>query len=344
VLLEAGASPRNDCLGGATPLHAAARRGPRSLVELLIRQGALSWQRDRRGRTALDYARKGPADDRDRIVELLDRPVMRDPRFRAAVGCIHSGNLGALCRVLDQHPELLNQRAIEPDCYPRDYFRDPKLFWFIANNPTLMRRVPANIVAIGEAMIARGVAQSDLDYTLELVMSSGQHSTDDNRQGPLLSMLIGAGATATPQAIAMALAHWCLEPIETLLARGLALTVPIAAALDRRELATLLRNASPEDLQSALGLAVINRRLDAARLCLEAGANPNQPLPVHRHSQPLHQAAINDDVPMLQMLVAHGARLNTRDTLWNSTPLGWARHQKKSAAADYLASLQPEQA
>jgi hypothetical protein len=39
----------------------------------LIRHGALGWQADRRGKTALDYARKGSAGDRERIAELLDR-------------------------------------------------------------------------------------------------------------------------------------------------------------------------------------------------------------------------------------------------------------------------------
>jgi Ankyrin repeats (3 copies) len=276
------------------------------------------------------------------MVELLDRPVVRDTQFRAAVGLIHAGNLDALCRLLDQHPALLSQRAIEPDCYPHDYFRDPKLFWFIANNPTLMRRMPPNIVGIGQAMIARGVERSDLDYTLELVMSNG-HSTKEGQQTPLISMLIEAGATATPQAIQMALAHRCLKPIETLLGRGVAMTVPIAAALDRRQdLAALLTHASPEDRQSGFALAVINMRLEAARLCLDAGADPNQFLPVHRHSTPLHQAAINDDLPILKLLVERGAHLGTLDTMWGSTPLGWAVHTKKSGAEGYLRSLQQD--
>jgi ankyrin repeat protein len=341
LLLEAGASPRRDCKGGATALHAASRRGPVALVELLIRHGALSWQGDRRGRAALDYARKGAAPDRAQIVELLDRPVIRDRRFREAVGMIHAGDVDGLSRLLDAHPELLRQRAVEPDCYVRDYFRDPKLFWFIANNPTLMRPVPANIVAIARAMIARGVEKADLDYALELVMSSG-NATRAELQARLIALLIEAGATATPQAIVMALAHCCLAPIETLLDRGLAMTVPIAAALDRRrELASLLEGASPEERQVGLGLAAINRRVEAARLCLDAGADPNQFLPVHRHSMPLHQAAVNDDVPMLTLLVERGARLDTLDTLWRSTPLGWAVHTKKPAAEAYLRSLQP---
>jgi ankyrin repeat protein len=339
LLLEAGASPRRDGEAGATALHAAARRGPLPVVELLIRHGALSWQGDRRGKTALDYARQGSAGDRAAIVELLDRPVLRDKRFREAVRAIHEGDLDGLTRLLDRHPELLRQRATEPDCYPGDYFRDPKLFWFVANNPTLMRPVPANLVALAEAMIARGVEPADLDYTLELVMSSGG-ALKKSQQTRLIALLLDAGATATQQAIVMALAHRCLAPIETLLGRGHAMTVPIAAALDRRQdLASLLRHATPEDRQLGFGLAVINHRLDAARLCLDAGADPNQFLPVHRHSTPLHQAAIDDDVPMLTLLVERGASLDTLDTLWGSTPLGWAIHTKKPEAEAYLRAL-----
>jgi ankyrin repeat protein len=340
MLLEAGASPREACEAGATALHAAARHGPIALVELLIRHGALGWQTDRRGKTALDYARKGSAGDRERIVELLDRPVIRDERFREAVRAIHAGNVAALGRLLDRHPELLRERAIEPECYPRDYFRDPKLFWFVAGNPTLVRKMPANIVDIARVMISRGVEQADLDCTLELIMSSGK-VRGQGPQAALMALLMDAGAAATPQAIRVTLAHYEVEPILALLDRGMPMTAPIAAALGRVDaLRSLLVDASPDDRQEALGLAVINRRLEAARMCLDAGADTNQLLPVHRHAMPLHTATLNGDVEMLKLLVARGARLDVRDKLWNGTPLGWAVHNKKAEAEAYLRSLQ----
>jgi ankyrin repeat protein len=79
--------------------------------------------------------------------------------------------------------------------------------------------------------------------------------------------------------------------------------------------------------------------LEAARLCLDAGADVNALLPVHKHSTPLHQASINEDLPMLQLLVTRGAKLDTRDTLWNATPLNWAVHNSKTASEAYLRSL-----
>ena len=199
-----------------------------------------------------------------------------------------------------------------------------------------MRKVPANIVDVGRAMIARGVEEADLNYTLELVMSSGSL---EGRQAGLTTLLVEAGANPTSQAIRVALAHLVVEPILLLLDRGLAMTAPIAAALGRvQALASLLPDASPEDKQEALGMAVINRHLEAARLCLDAGADPNGFLPVHRHSVPLHQAALNDDVELMKLLVERGARLDIRDTLWDGTPLGWAVHNEKAKAEAYLRS------
>jgi hypothetical protein len=42
----------------------------------------------------------------------------------------------------------------------------------------------------------------------------------------------------------------------------------------------------------------------------------------------------------MELLVAHGARADIADTLWNSTPLGWAMHQGKARAQAYLEGLE----
>ncbi len=336
LLLDAGARPRRACTGKATALHMAARRGPLALAALLIRRGAIWWVQDARGHTPLDEAREGTAPDKGEIAALLDRPVIRDPHFRAAVGAIHRGDAAALAGLLDAHPRLLRERAVEPDCYPPSYFRDPKLFWFVANNPTLVAAQAPNIVAVAGVMIARGVERADLDYALELVMSNG-NAGDRANQIPLMDLLIGSGAVPTPRAIDMALGHGELRPVEALLVRGFALTAPIAAALGRdAALAGLLPQASAAERQTALGMAVINRRLDAARLCLDAGADVNGFLPVHAHSTPLHQAVASEDLPMMALLLARGARADIPDTMWNGTALGWARYMGKRAAEAVL--------
>ncbi|GEP55766.1 ankyrin repeat domain-containing protein [Reyranella soli] len=342
ALLSAGASPRHDG-GGETALHAAANRGPLALAELLIRGGALEWQLDAKGRTPLDAACRGEAVDKAAIIELLARPVIRDPSFRAAVTALQGGDATGLARLLDDEPRLLRERILEPECYREasrsQYFRDPKLFWFIANNPTLMKRMPDNIVEVADVMIARGVDRTDLDYALELVMTSSP-AREQGLQIPLLERLMKAGATPTSRAIDVTLAHWELEPIQALLRAGHPMTAPIAAALGRTDrLEPLLREASAADIQNAFGMAVINRQTEAARLALDAGADVNSFLPVHSHSTALHQAAIDENLALIDLLLARGARADIADKLWDSTPLGWARHQGKDSTADYLERL-----
>jgi hypothetical protein len=310
------------------------------LVELLIRKGALEWQPDAKGRPPLAAARRGKAADKPAIIELLARPVIRDRSFRAAVTALQQGDVAALARLLDDEPRLLSERILEPDCYREasrsQYFRDPKLFWFIANNPTLTKRMPDNIVEVAEAMIDRGVDKADLDYALELVMTS-LPAREQGLQIPLLERLMKAGATPTARAIDVTLAHWELVPIQALLQAGHPMTAPIAAALGHTDrLEALLREASAEEIQNVFGMAVINRQVEAARLALDAGADVNGFLPVHAHSTALHQAAIDENLELMELLVARGARTDVADKLWSSTPLGWARHQGKSRAADYL--------
>jgi ankyrin repeat protein len=85
-----------------------------------------------------------------------------------------------------------------------------------------------------------------------------------------------------------------------------------------------------------MGMAVINRQNDAARQALDAGADVNAFLPVHSHSTALHQAAVDENLALIDLLLARGARADVADKLWNATPLDWARHQGKSRAADHL--------
>jgi peptide-methionine (S)-S-oxide reductase len=332
ALLAAGANPRRDD-AGETALHAAAARGPLALVERLIRGESLEWQVDRKRRTALAVAKKGQSADKAAIIELLDRPVIRDPVFRAAVKAIHKGNVEGLKRQLDDEPRLLRERIEEPECYRQarrhQYFRDPRLFWFVANNPTLVKHMPANMVEVAMAMIERGVDKADLDYALELVMTSAT-AREQGLQIPLVQYLLESGASPTDEAIDMTLGHCELAPVVSLLEAGHPMTAPIAAALGRLDdLLRLSETASVAEIQRAFGLAAINDQTEAVRMALDAGADPNQPMPVHTHCYAMHQAVLHDDPGLMGLLLKRGARADVPDKLWGDTPLGWAIHVKK---------------
>jgi hypothetical protein len=335
-LLAQGENPqRGD--GRETPLHAAARLGPLALVEALIEGGALEWQADAAGRTPLAVARRSRAPERDGIIALLDRTRIEDPAFRAAVAAIHAGDVASLERLLDAEPRLLRERILGPEAYRRarrhDYFRDPKLFWFVASNPKLVERMPPNLTAVAGAMLDRGVDAADLDYALELTMSSDAARTQ-GFQVPLVRMLVAAGARLTRQAVLVAAGYRELAVLRALVDDGLLpWDAPLAAALGANDrLEENLASAAPADVADALGLALINGNLEGARLALEAGADPNAFMPVHTHGTPLHQAAADDNVAAIELLLERGARTDACDTLWGATPLGWAIHLGNAAA------------
>jgi ankyrin repeat protein len=336
LLLASGARVREQCEDGSTALHFAAWRGPVAMVELLLRHGAREWQGDKDGKQALSYARDGVASDKAAIVELLDRPVIHDPFFKSAVSAIHAGNLAELKVILNQHPNLVHDRSMEPDCYPPGYFSNPKLLWFVANNPTLMPKMPGNMVEMTQAIIDAGAEHSDLNYTLELVMTSSP-AKQQRLQLPLMKVLLDHGAE--PGDLMAVLGHGELEAVKYLIERGYPMTAPIAAALGKTDDLKRLLGMDVSMLQAAFGIAVINKQLAAAKVCVDTGADVNAWLPVHSHSTPAHQAAVNDDVEMLRLLAKAGARLDIRDTLWNATPLNWAVHTSKPAVTQYLKSL-----
>jgi hypothetical protein len=93
--------------------------------------------------------------------------AMPDTEFHAAVAAIHAGDVAALERLLDEHPRLLRDRLDEPFQYG-GYFQQPRLLWFVADNPNLVEALPPNIVEVTRAILARGAEPEDLDYTLEL--------------------------------------------------------------------------------------------------------------------------------------------------------------------------------
>jgi peptide-methionine (S)-S-oxide reductase len=338
-LLAGGANPRQ-WYRGETALHAAARHGTLAMAEALIEGGALEWQTDSRGKTPLDAARRNRTEERAAIVALLDRSTISDPTFRAAVDAIDAGDVARLAHLLDAEPRLLHERILGPEAYRlakrHQYFRDPKLFWFVANNPTRVTRMPANITEVARAMIERGVEQADLDYALVLVMTSSV-AREQCHQRPLMRVLLAAGAMPNADTIASAAAHFELDALRALLEAAVPMTAPMAAALGENDaLRGLIANADRDEVAAAFGLAAINGQAEALGIALDAGADVNAYLPVHSHTTALHQAALLDRADLARLLLDRGANPEAKDKLWDGTPLGWAIHENKPAARAVL--------
>ena len=71
---------------------------------------------------------------------------------------------------------------------------------------------------------------------------------------------------------------------------------------------------------------------------LTAGETPNRLNPdgFHSHATPLHHAAGQGNLALVQLLIEYGARTDIRDTLWHSTASGWAEHGDQREMVEYL--------
>ncbi|HYM08045.1 MAG TPA: ankyrin repeat domain-containing protein [Terriglobales bacterium] len=269
----------------------------------------------------------------DRL-DLPHHQRIEDATFRRAVELLDAGDVAGLHEHLKQHPKLTRERVIFEG---GNYFRNPTLLEFIAENPVRRGKMPDNIVDLAKVILEAGVEQSALDETLMLV-ATGSVPRECGKQLPLIDLLCNRGADANSAAHAAAL-HGEFEGLHALLARGAQVDLPVAAALGRTEDASrLLPCASGEDRHLALTLAADYGHVEIVGLLLDAGEDPNRYNPIggHSHTTPLHQAAGAGHAEVVQLLVERGARLDLRDVLWHATPAGWARYAGKKEIAEYL--------
>lgn len=269
-----------------------------------------------------------------------------DPDFQVAIGMIDAGDCTALAALLDAHPRLLVDTAPLADDAAGAYFANPKLIWFVAENPVRNDQLPANIAAVVETIVAAAkkhrVTQlnADLDYTLALV-ASGRVAREAGVQSSLIETLIAAGADANG-AVSAALSHREMAAANCLLRCGADLTLQLAAGLGRDgDVERLAPTADAEALQDALTLAAVNGAATAVSALVRHGADPKifNPPNLHAHSTPLHQAIDSGSLATVRALVEAGAPIATRDKLFGGDALGWAHHLGRAEIATYLKSM-----
>jgi len=263
-----------------------------------------------------------------------------DPLFREAVAAIDAGNAAALNQLLRAHPDLVRERLTRPGEWLKKqagpslkgFFKHPFLFWFVAEDPVRHGTLPANIVEVTQVIIdalAREqvpTRQEQLDYTLRLVAWSGV-AADRNVQIPLIDALVDAGARPAGEAD-NALVNGHVEAARHLIARGGTLSLATALGIDRwDEVPRLFAAASGADRRMAFVLAALNGRAEALRRMIALGVDVNAPSEnLYSHGTPLHHAVCSGSLEAVQVLVEAGADVNTRDTAWKGTPMGWANH------------------
>jgi len=261
---------------------------------------------------------------------------IEDATFRRAVDLLDGGDVEGLRGHLKAYPNLARQHVVFEG---GNYFRNPGLLEFVAENPVRRGTLPANIVEVARAILDAGANgdQSALDETLGLVCS-GRVPRECHVQEPLIDLLCGYGADPN-YGMLPALPHGEFEAVDALLRNGARVDLPVAAGLGRTEdCRGLTGGASADGRHRALALAAQFGHAEIVRLLLDAGEDPDRYNPVgfHGHSTPLHQAAAGGHLEVVRLLVERGARLDLKDALWQGTPAGWAAHEGRAEVEAYL--------
>jgi ankyrin repeat protein len=263
--------------------------------------------------------------------------------FEAAADAVVDGDFAALDDALRRDPGLVRARSARVCCFDPPVHRATLLHYIAANGVEQYRqKTPANAVAIARALLQAGSepdALADMygtECTTMAMLVSSSHPAQAGLQVPLVELLLDFGADIEGRGgrkwggpLATALAFGMGDAAEVLARRGAHIDLPAAAGLGRiAEAARLLPFASTDARHSALSLAAQQGHAEIVRALLDAGEDPNRYNPAgnHPHCTPLHQAVLGGHLAVVELLIARGARLDIRDTIWNGTPLGWALH------------------
>ena len=270
---------------------------------------------------------------------------IEDPVFRHAVRLIDSGDVASLRSLLAQTPDLVHRHILFEG---GNYFRNPSLLEFIAENPVRNGALPTNIVDVTKTILEAGPEIAARNDALMLVATS-RVARECKVQTALIETLCAYGADPNC-ALNAAVGEQELEAVRTLIRLGATPDLPIFVALAMID--EFLRNLPSADANQrhlAFALAAQYGHVAMVRSLLDAGENPNRfnPIGAHAHSTPLHQAALAGHLDVVKLLVERGASLNIKDLLWQGTPADWASHAKKPEIESYLRSqltaIQPEQ-
>lgn len=263
---------------------------------------------------------------------------IEDHVFRQAVDFLDEGAEALLRQHLADHPALVHQKALFEG---GNYFSEPTLIEFVAENPMRQYKLPENIVEIARIILDAGAKdnQKSLDETVMLV-ASGRIVREHGAQLPLINLLCDYGAD--PKAgIHSALAHCEIEAVEELLKRGAPLDLSTAAALGWMEdVSKLIDQADQDQVQLALALAAQNNRPRAVSYLLKAGADPNRYNPPggHSHCTALQSAIAKGHLETVKVFVEAGTSLATKDIHYNANALEWAQHSGHPEVYDYIKS------
>lgn len=260
-------------------------------------------------------------------LKLLHHERIENAEFRRAVDLLDAGDAAGLREHLKRHPKLVHQHV---EFESGNYFHEPTLLEFIAENPIRHGTLPRNIVEIAQVILDAGPDQASRNAALGLVIT-GRVPEECRVQIALIELLCDYGADPD-RAIHESL-HAAPSAIHALIARGAQVSLSIAGVLGGvQDARILLRSADASERHLALAVASQKGNIEIVRLLLDAGEDPNRynPMGSHSHSTPLHQAALYGHEDVVRLLIERGASVHTKDLLWRGTPADWAKHEGRT--------------
>ena len=279
-----------------------------------------------------------------------------EQQFERAVEAVIGGDAVTLSQLLRDHPELVRARSTRVNCFDPPVHRATLLHYLAANGVEGYRqRSPKNAVEIAKLLLDAGADPNALQdsyggqHTTMAMLVSSMPPKEAGVQVPLIDVLADYGATVLPSGsgawtspLETALVFGMRDAAQALVARGAPVdTLAAAAGLGRvDDVKRMLPAASAGDRHRALALATQLGQLDVVKILLDEGEDPNRfnPEGCHSHATPLHQAIAAGHLEMTELLVGRGAKLDTKDTIFKGTPLGWAEYCEKPDIAAYLRS------
>lgn len=274
--------------------------------------------------------------------------------FPIAVQAVKTGDVEPLTHLLRERPTLANARSQQ----------GRTLLHHLCDWPGHLPREAET----GQALIRAGADVNARAGDPEKGETALQWaaSCDDT---VLAELLIDAGTPVNGlnddrRPLAQAIWFECWQVAETLVRRGAALDLELAAGMGMFELIpsffnadgsvlpsagrhhppvdapVLAEKASNEFMEQALVYAVLGGSVEAAAYLLDRGADINaQPSGFDVRATPLHWATGRKVTMMVQFLVERGADLSAIDPRYGATPLGWAEHFKRQEMVELLKSL-----
>jgi ankyrin repeat protein len=275
-------------------------------------------------------------------------------RFERAAEAVIDGDAATLARMLADDPQLVRARSTRVCNFDPPVHRATLLHYTAANGVEGYRqRTPPNAVEVAKVLLEAGADPNALqgsygsENTTMAMLVSSSPPKQAGVQVALVETLIDYGASVEPLGTGMcadplicALVFGSTDAAQTLVRRGARIdSLPKAAGLGLLEdVKRLLPAATSDDRHGALALSAQLGRLDVVRLLLDAGEDANRfnPKGYHGHATPLHQSIAGGHFEVAKLLIERGARLDIKDNIFRSTPLGWAEYCNQPQIAAFL--------